>query len=490
MKKYLFLLLVLCLVVFSFASCKSEKTDLPDETKETTAGTNSDDKPEEPKEPTDAAMLFEMIDKRMESLKSYETEHINTVTYYVYGTKVSAETKGKLVDMLDIKESPFYYEYVSTVVKMEQMSYEQKMTSFVGYMDGKVYLMNDDGNPKQKICADMSAEDFLVYIADSRIEDFDFMDCKNSEFTKNEDGTWTLNLSGYTKKSLDYLLEELDFEDFGEGLKVLDVKFCFNADAQYRATSLRYEFVFDVEEGSTDVPEIIIIENYSKFDEVDRSSITVDTEGYKGVTDVKVIKSFGDKLEELYDLENGKFTLNINQTAKVNGTVVSEQKEKDVVLYGKENGSYFYNIEADADNEKITWLYKNGVQTITVDGETQTATSTDSQAKKTVNDLINNIIYDVDNVSNIEKVSDNEYKLEIAYADEDLYAAVFEQLGVEDGYAKQVITFVMENEKITKITSEMDARGTLTYDGVTSDINLLLVTEHVFEYTQDAGTNL
>jgi hypothetical protein len=299
-----------------------------------------------------------------------------------------------------------------------------------------------------------------------------------------------LNLSGYTKKSVDYLLDELDFEDFGQDINVLDVKFCFNADAQYRATSVRYEFVFEVEDGSANVPEMIIIENYSKFDEVDRSSITVDTEGYKEVTDVMILKKYQDKLEELYNLENGKFTLDINQTVKVNGTVVSEQKEKDVVSYGKENGSYFYNVDIDADNYKMSLLYKNGVQTATIDGQTQSAALTDSQARVTINDLINNMNYDADSVSNIEKVSDNAYKLEIAYADEAIYAAVFEQMDVEDGYAKLVITFVLDNEKITKITSELDARGTFTYDGVSSEINLLLVAEHVFEYNQDAGTNL
>jgi Txe/YoeB family toxin of Txe-Axe toxin-antitoxin module len=487
MRKKLVLLLILCFaLLLCFASCKSQKNDLPDDKDDTTVSDQNDK--QEPKEPTDAASLYEMIDKKMVSLESYEIEQKMRFIYYVYGTKIESEAEVKVISLLKDEKSPFYYQYLVSELKTDDNTLNQTTSSFTGYKDGKMYLMNDNGEPTQKLCATVSKADFEDYIDSDTIKDLELLDCKDSTFAKNENGTWTLNFSGYTKKSINNLMDELGVDEFEGFLDILDMKVTIEADEQYRATSLRMEFVFDAEEGSNEVPELIMVQNYSKYGEVDKNSVSFDTAGYTEVSDLMILNELEEKLDEIYDLENGKFTLDINQTLKANGTTVSEHKESDTIFYGKENGGYFFSLDGEINQVKVSIRYKNGTQVTTVGEQSQNATITDSQAKDMIVSLIDSVKYDPDIISNIEKVSNDEYKFEIKYADKSLYEGVFTQLSVTDKGAKQTVRFILKDGKITKIVGELVAIGEVIDGNTPIQVELRLVSETAIDYQLDGGT--
>lgn len=486
MKKYLVLLLVLLFAItVCLTACDFAKKDSPDN--ETGEVTTEKEEEIKPKEPTDAASLYKKIDKKMTSMKSYQVEQKAKMVYYVYGVRVEGEVEGKAINAMDQKKDPFYYQYTSSTVKMED--FEQTESSFLGYLDGRMYLMNDNGNLNQKLFGNVEKKDFEDYNEETGLSDLEMDDCKDADFSKTKDGNWTLEFSGYTKKSIDYIVEELGFDGYQEIIDIEDLKISFEADSKYRVKSLKIEFLFDVDEGDTEVPEMIIVQDYSKYDEIDRNSVEFDTEGYKEVEDILILREFKNKLDELVGLESGKFTVDIGQTVKIDGKTASEHKEKDTIYYGKENGSFYYNLEGDLNGSKVTSTYKNGVQATSVDEESQSIPSTEAQAKEVVFNLIDCARYDPDLVSNIEKVSDGEYRFIIDYANTALYEAAFEQAGITDSYAKQVITVVLDGEKIMKIVDQLDAMGTYDTNGTKMPVEMTLVSEVVFEYVAEGQTN-
>lgn len=481
MKKALTIILALCMIcVLCLTACKSEKTDLLDKGENSGVSDKNEDK--QPEEPKDAVSLYKLIDDKMVSLDSYETEQKMRFLYYIYGTKIESEAEAKLISLLNDEESPYYYQYYMGEFKTDDEALNQKTLSFTGYKDGKMYLMNDNGNPTQKLCAVTDKAVFEEYIDESGIRDLDLVDCKDSTFEKKEDGSWLLGFSGYTKKSINKLMDELGLDELEEFLDILDMKVTMEADSQYRAVSVKIEFVFDVEEGSTEIPEMIIVQNYSKYGEVDRNSVEFDTEGYTEVADLMILDELSEKIEELYELENGKFTLNINQLFKSNGITVSEHNEKDMVFYGKEDGGYFFSLDGEINQVKMSVKYKNGLMVTTAGEESQSQTVTDSQAKDVVNALIDSVKFNPELVSNIEKISDDEYKFEIRYADKSFYEEMFAQMGVTDRGAKQTISISLENGKITKIVGELEVLGEVVEGSVSAQIEMKLVSENVFEY--------
>lgn len=478
-----FLLIISIFMVLSLTSCKHENNnDNSSAGTENGAETNT----QETTEPKNATELFEVIDKNMSALDSYETKVETLIKYNYYGMHINVFVDGSLVVDSLKKDNPFFYQYSHTTMKCEEQSLEQEQDEMWAYDDGKMYIYNKGIDVNQKLYSNMTKEDFEIYLDKKLDDDFDFTDCKNADATKMDDGGWTLEFSGYTKKTIDDFCKKNDFDATEFGFDIIDFKVTVKADKDLYATSIRVDCIFDSDEHSDNVPECVVINSYSNFNNVKRNDLMFEKDGYTEVEDVRIFDDLEEKIEELYELNNCKFTLDVKQEYSVDGSIMAEYAEKDTVVYGNENGGFYYNIAADVDGDTVTFAYKNGMKRIEINDNSQNYSSNDAEERTFINGLINSVKYDPKRVTNIQETSDGVYKLDIAYADPTFYQSVFEQLGIDESYGKQTIIFTIENDKIVKMESEIQAIGQLTVQGSTSEVQIIISCENVFSHEVDA----
>jgi len=491
MKKTIFVLLALLCAMCIFTSCKTtknENTATTDEAVKTDDTTKSEESPvtdvvDAPKkEPENANELWKLIDDTMAGLDSYDVSNKGEMVYYYYGLKMKGTIEGRSVIADFSSNSPYLYDYSATTVSCESENFEIKQNSLRIYDDGKMYLRSEeDGVVKQNIFSKMSKEDFLVYKKEKFDDDFDYLDCKNAEYQKNADGTWTVLFSGYTKKSIDYLMKEMDMDKDDYGFDISDIKIRVDANKDYCATSLRIEFELNVVEGEKEIPSYVFLSEYSEFNSARKMAFG--TKDFSEVYDVRFLDTFSEKLEELYNNERGMFVLDVNNQIKVNGITKLEEIEKDIVKYGKYDGKYYYNIIAETAEGDVKINYNAGVQTVTVGDQKETLNLSDKDAKLFINGLIDVMSYDPDIVWHISNNKElGEYTLRIQHVDPSFYSAIFEQLGATCISARQTIKVVFENDKIKTIETSMNADGKMDQTG--ERVNYIIKTMAEFDNGQ------
>ena len=178
-------------------------------------------------------------------------------------------------------------------------------------------------------------------------------------------------------------------------------------------------------------------------------------------------------IEDIEELENGSFVLDLTQTISTSYSKNS-YTERDTVTYGKKDGKYFYDAKASADNAKYDISYANGKQTVTVSGQTQTVDQSEKEAKAFVNGLINSAKYSPDKIINITQKEDGVYTI-ICTPDSSLYKPAYSYLT----NATQSITFTIQDGKITKISSTVSAS---CYVATYGSVSFSLKTECEFYY--------
>ena len=213
---------------------------------------------------------------------------------------------------------------------------------------------------------------------------------------------------------------------------------------------------------------------YSKYNE---ATVVTDeplnTSDYKEVADCRLLTEIEDMLEDIEELENGSFALDLEQTLKTQSpSYQSTSSERDVVTFGKKDGKYFYSITATYDNGKIEISYENGKQTVTMSGVTETVAQTEKEAKAFISGLINTAQYESMRVSDITVSEDGSYTLVCRQPNENLYQPVFSSFGALKPTATQTIIITVKDGKITKIENTLSARSyTMTYGTVSFSVS-------------------
>ena len=136
-------------------------------------------------------------------------------------------------------------------------------------------------------------------------------------------------------------------------------------------------------------------------------------EDYTEFLDCRLLTEFEDMIEALEEKKDGSFTLNLEQ--KMSGFKLGSSQtytEKDTVAYGEKNGSYFYDITANASGEIVEISYADGKQTIVISGTEQSVDQTEDEAKAYINGLINNAKYSANAVGTITKKADGVYEIQ------------------------------------------------------------------------------
>ena len=434
MKKIIVLLLTVILCALVFVSCGTPKT-------------------------TEALMA--KIDKKMDSLDSYEADMTANFSTNLSGYRCTADFTGKNI-VSGVKSGKYYYydsmDGVTEIKDTEKNETVESVTSksVNAFHDGNMFVQNEQGDIQQRLYSPLAAEEYIAYREkQSGAFDIDFESCVNKTFARNEDKSWTLNYSGYTKKTIDEIVEQFGMEDLFEE-EVEDMEITIHANSDYTAKEMDIRFVFA--NGSTN-SDFRMNAKYDKYNEAIPIVDTLDTSSYWKVADCRLLTDIEDMLEDLEEKENGSFILALSQKLSTSfPSYTQTTEERDVVTYGKKDGKYYYNVKATYDSGVVQISYENGKQTVKMSGSTETVDQTEEEAKAFISGLINTASYESVRVTGIEKTTDSIYKIYCKAAD-NLYKPVFSSLGSPRNVS-QVITITVKDGKITEIENSVFASAT------------------------------
>lgn len=473
MKRRIFAILLVFTLLISLAACGKEKTP---------ANTEPEEKPFVP---TTASELWEKADSVMEALKSYGIKQEMKVVFYASGNKIEMDSTAEGVFSGDEEN---YYRFFSGKNHMvcEALSMDDTTEIKEAYYDGKMYRLNKGKAVEQKLCSAVSAEDYREYEEDSLLEDVDFDDCMRKDFSEQEDGTWKLTFSGYTKKAIGLVMKELDLDDEMLGADVLDMDVALLADADFRVKELEIKFLFDLEEDSTTAPEFTIKSSYDRYNEAKFDFEAFLPEEYTQVDDLLILDEFEEGIEEYQNAKKGKFTLSMTTETKFMGQA-QKSGEDDEVSYGEENGSYYYDITMRSDELNSVMKYRSGVLTVTAEGETGSQATSEEEAKAFVDELIDYCSFMKEYVTSVEKSGEDTYLIKIAKLNKELWTATLAAQEIEYSSGSQEITVTFKDGKIDRYSSNTIVQGTVREGLQTENVTFAVQATVVFDSEMQKG---
>lgn len=404
-------------------------------------------------EPENAAALWEKVDQTMNTLDSMELTTTTKVVFFNGGYQF--ELNGKAY-VLSTKEC--HYSESTNVVSCPELNVQQTTETVEAYYDGKMYISNSDGTFEQKLCSEMSHEQYDQTQGGELTDEIELTDCTMAEYARGEDGTWDLNFSGYTKKTIDKVLETLMLEDDILGAPIADMEVHLTANEDFYVQKLEIVFAFSPAAGES-APAFSVTAEYGGYNTATLDTAKLNTEEYTPVPDVRLMETIAVALQERQDAPIGKFSLSIETAYERSGTVHTSS-ENDIVTYGRKNGAFSYLITAQMDGQDFLIRYQSGEQTVTAGDQTHTAAQTEAEAKSFIDGLINSARYNANAVTDIQKTDEGVYVLTCGQLD---LAAYTEALGgdnIQLSSASQQITVTFQEGKLVKIESGITLLGT------------------------------
>ena len=473
MKRRLFSILLAFALLISLASCAKEKAPATAETAE------------KPFVPTSAEELWEKADSVMDALESYGIKQEMKMVFYTSGNKIETDA---VAEGVYSNGEENYYRYMTAKNHMvcQALSMDETIESKEAYYDGKMYRLNKSTDVDQKLCSPISAEDYKEYEEDSLLEDVDFDDCMRKDFSVQEDGTWKLAFSGYTKKTIALVMDEFDLDDEMLGADVLDMDVAMLTDGEFRVKELEIKFLFDLKEDSTTAPEFTIKASYDRYNEAKFDLEAFLPEEYTEVANLLILDEFEKGIEEYHNSKKGKFVLTTKTETKFMGQTVTEEEE-DRVSYGEENGSFYYDLTAESAEGKVEMNYRGGVLKLTVGGESESGPQTEAEAKETVDGLIDSAEFAKEYVTAVEKSGEDTYLIKIAKLNEAEWSAAFQSQGMEYVSGSQEISVTFKDGKLTQYSSNYIIQGNVREGVQVENITVATQTTLVFEAVGEQG---
>ena len=452
MKKFFVLLIAVLLCALAFTSCGDPET---------------------------TTELMDKIDEKMESLKSYQSDVTANLSTDIYGYHCVAGFTGIQITIYGDSDRFYYYTVMDGTTEMKDTAKNEVVESvktkvIEAFHEGNMFVSSEQGDAVQKLYSPLTKDEYIAYLEKQEKElDIDFDACVNKGFTKNEDKTWTLTYSGYTKKAVATIVEAFQADELFEE-EIADMEITIHANADFTIKDMEFKMIFENESTTS---TFTMKAEYSKYNEATPIVDTLDVSQYKKVADCRLLTDIADMIEDLEEMENGSFVLDLTQTISTSYSK-DTYTERDTVTYGKKDGKYFYDAKASTDNAKYDISYANGKQTVTISGTTETVDQTEKEAKAFINGLINSAKYSADKVTNITQKEDGVYTINCK-PDASLYQPIFASVGSSSNNATQTITITIQNGKITKIDSTVSASAYVSSYG---SVSFSLKTECEFYY--------
>lgn len=460
MKKFR-LVLSICLIVLILLSMTSCNLF-------TKATKDSNSKTEEKKTfvPTTAIELWEKIDRTMDALESYQCEGKVEIVSFYDGQEIKVNST-TVISEINSKDGYAYLEESESTIERSEKADVEKKNNLEAFYNGKMYISNKDSSSEQKFMSEVTAEKYFELKENAFLmdEDFDYSACTNSDFSQNEDGSWKISFSGYTKKSLDALLKSVELEEENFGADIDDMQITATCNNKFYITTLEIKFVFD--DDASLKPKFHTKDTYSKFNEAKIDTSKINDADYKLVDDVYILDTVQKNIDDYILAEKGAFTSNLRSEIKV-ATTLKINEEKHDFEYGVENGGFYYNNKVDSREANYTTSYKNGTETIIYGGEKQYYSLNENDAKSFVLSYMGFGYYDTIAVNSIKKQSEGVYKINLLLSDTVSLDDVFDPAyNPKVASAGQEIVITFAGDKIKSVETLISISGTIS-DGTNS----------------------
>lgn len=464
----IFCVVMCCLLVLSLGACNKSENNLNDDSE------GSDEVKEQEFVPDSAISLWNKIDETMNALDSYKSVAVGTAVIYYEGQKVDTT-----IDMLGIFSTvdgqKYSYEAISTTLSCDEMDINEKSEELKAYYNGKMYIATKDPSGEQKLCSTLTYDEFKDSEEASAMDKLDITDCNKSEFHKNDDGSWSLSFSGYTKKAMDSFLEDSDFSSLG--VEVDDIKISVTADSNYRAMKVSLTLEFDTPKDPITIPSLEMSCEYSEYNNTLPNYEDIKVDEYTEVHDVRLLSKVNKAIGEHKDSALGGFDLSINQKSKL-GNEENKMYEKDTVTYGEKNGKFYYTVVSESQDGKLTLKHENGVCEYSDSTGTESYAETEDEAKGVISGLIDISGFESSGVTGISKIGEGVYKFNINTSSTiSKIKEVFKSVSATVSKAIQDTTVTMNGDAVTKIETKIVVTGTYKQGG----------SKQTLEITYDVG---
>ncbi len=438
----MFVLLLAILLTFSIAACSKED--------------------EKPYTPESAAALWERIDQTMNALESVEMTRTTLVVYYEKGYQCQLSDSVYVLTTKDV-----HYTEQTNILNCAEHSTEQITKRMEAYYEGKMYLATSDGQYEQKFCSSMTHDQYDLTQIGELVDQINIADCTRGEFSKAEKKSWNLKFQGYTKKTIDKVLQTLGLSYDMLGAPIADMQVTLTANEAFLVEKMEIAFTFTPMEGQP-MPGFSIVTEYSNHNAATFDPAKIKQEEYVEVDDIRVLDAIAAALNVRKDAPAGKFTLQINITENMQGQD-RISKETDIVKYGRENGAYNYQIVADTDGQIFHVSYQTGEQTVVNGDQTYQVAQTEAEAKAYVDSLMDFAQYNPAVFTNIEKLENGSYLLTSERPDTSAYIS-----GIEVISATQQITVTFAEGKLMQLESKITLSGNYNEQTVAMTVDSLV----------------
>ena len=396
-------------------------------------------------EPQNAVELWKKIDETMDGVRSVKTDIIMDMVYFTMGYEVRMNSSGSIL----MVPGSYYADNRSTV-KCEELSQSQEVSTVEAYYDGMMYTATNDGRYNQKFRSPMTWEDFRQSKGDGLfVTEMDLTACTSNKFSRGEGDTWVLQFSGYTKKTIDSVLESLMITDTELGVPITDMHVKVTANGEFCIQKIDISLVFAQSEVQ---PRLTISARYSGFNDTKIDPLMLPASEYTQVADVRVLDYISQTLKEKQDLSEGAFALDITTAYDMAGDSVL-YNEQDTITYGRKNGAYYYAIDSKMEDRTLTMTYQNGEQTVTSGEQSQTVAQPEAEAKAFIDSLIDYARYSGISVTNLQKQETGVFILTVAQVDLSLYQSLVTGTGIDLESGSQTITVFFTDRKLSGIES-------------------------------------
>ena len=427
--------------------------------------------------PSNADQAYRMIERETAAQSSYEISGKIDLLTYIGGIRVTARGEGKQIYAGLNTEDDFYHlnESEMHVFVKDVDTGAIDIESRNAYYDGKVFLYSKDSGGERKIYSLMTAEEYIEYITNTSGEpNLTFSDLSDGaadkSFSKNNDGGWTVKLSGYNDEALN-TLASFD-EDFD--YKAEDITIEIHADKDLRCTKMLVSAKFDSDKRGEDAPYYNMEFVFSSYNNAVMLLNDINPKDYNEVLDVRLLDKFDDAIDAVLGMEeNTAFLTATNELKLLN--VNNKLIETDTIKYGVEDGKYFYDIVAIVSGQKIKMRYHDGALTVMNETDYSTVEQSELEARAYVASVIL-MGYSSGSVNGIKLIGNEKYEVSLEMTGSALSGLNLGNPLIKGTHGEKKVIFTFDGDDLVKVEvaytvycvytgGSVSASGTLTGSG-------------------------
>ena len=394
--------------------------------------------------------LEELADKNMTELgytMNSNAEFSDTVEGISFKSILTSCEKFQSLDSDDILRSKDTT--ISTFIENEEFKTEIES----GYQEGFMYRCYDDETGSASIRSKISASDYLAFLS----EDKDEIDISANSFSsikierKVGEG-WEITASGLKGTLFEEFMELFEFYPDNETVVFSDIIAVCLISEEMKYEKFSFNAVFEETDGQT--PKLFMTSEFTDYGKTKIELINLDQ--FTEVDDLRAIYELKDEYDDLLSADNASFVTTVYKMTEK--PYIYTEMEKYTVSYTTENDKLKYDISFLSGGTSGTISYLDGIKTVNISNQEQTAESTDLLELDFIHSLLQPITFKPNTIIKSQNTGvENTYRYYV-HPGSDIKEELF---GTAASKYKNIVinfTVTIENGKITTIKGYLQFR--------------------------------